>query len=71
MDPSTGNIATPLGSDMSRAKFDFSGYDPAQFRQSKPQLPERKVIRKEEEDMEIFMTDTTDEPQASNFDLKN
>ena len=27
-----GGIPTPLGSDMSRAKFDFSGYDPKKFR---------------------------------------
>lgn len=27
-----GGIATPLGSDMSRTKFDFSGYDPKAMR---------------------------------------
>jgi hypothetical protein len=41
---------TPLGSDMSRAKFDFSGYDPEVHRNKRPKSPERKVIKKVEED---------------------
>lgn len=41
---------TPLGSDMSRAKFDFSGYDPEARKREKPRSPERKVIKKVEED---------------------
>jgi hypothetical protein len=41
---------TPLGSDMSRAKFDFSGYDPNAREREKPRSPERKVIKKVEED---------------------
>lgn len=61
-------IPTPLGSDMGRARFDFSGYDPAQFRKKKPPSPERKVIKKIEEDMEIFMTDTTENPHCADFE---
>lgn len=52
-----GNIATPLGSDISRTKFDFSGYDPHQMRKKKAPSPERKVAVREEDDMEIFETD--------------
>jgi len=39
---------------MSRAKFDFSGYDPKKFRKQKMPSPERKIIKIEEDDMEIF-----------------
>lgn len=42
---------------MSRAKFDFSGYDPERMRKKKAPSPERKVIVKLEEDMEIFTSD--------------
>jgi len=51
-----GGIPTPLGSDMSRAKFDFTGYDPNAMRK-KQTSPPRKVITKVEEDMEIFTSD--------------
>lgn len=37
-----GGIATPLGSDMSMRKFDFSGYDPKAMRKKKAPSPERK-----------------------------
>jgi hypothetical protein len=53
-----GGIPTPLGSDMSRAKFDFTGYDPAMMRKKKAPSPERKVVVKQEDDMEVFVTDT-------------
>ena len=59
-----GGIPTPLGSDMSRAKFDFSGYDPERMRKRKPPSPERKVIVKVDEDMEIYTSDA-----ANNKDL--
>ena len=49
-----GGIPTPLGSDMSRAKFDFSGYDPKVMRKKKEELPERPIWKKVEEDMETF-----------------
>jgi hypothetical protein len=62
---------TPLGSDMSRAKFDFSGYDPEAHRKKKPHSPERKVIKKIEEDQEIFITDHSTEPNAADIDKKN
>lgn len=42
---------------MSRAKFDFSGYDPNAMRKKKAPSPERKVIKKVEEDMEVFMSE--------------
>lgn len=42
---------------MSRAKFDFSGYDAQAHRQKKPKSPERKVIKKIEEDAEVFMSE--------------
>ena len=58
-------------SDMSRAKFDFSGYNPDEFRKKKPKSPERPIIMKVEEDLEIFMTDTTKDPKAADFELKN
>ena len=66
-----GGIPTPLGSDMSRAKFDFSGYDPAVMRKKKEPSPERKVITKIEEDMEVFITDTREDPDAVNLDKRN
>lgn len=65
-----GGIPTPLASDMSRAKFDFSGYDPSQ-RKKKKLSPERKVIKKVEEDMEIFFSDNTHNPDATNLDKIN
>lgn len=58
-----GGIPTPLGSDMSRAKFDFSGYDPKKFRKQKEKSPERKVIKKEEGDMEVFVSDFGTNPE--------
>lgn len=66
-----GGIPTPLGSDMSRAKFDFSGYDAAQFRKKKDPSPERPVITKVEDDMEIFMSDTRADPDAVDLDKRN
>jgi hypothetical protein len=66
-----GGIPTPLGSDMSRAKFDFSGYDPAVMRKKKEPSPERKVITKIEEDMEVFITDTREDPDAVDLDKRN
>ena len=62
-----GGIPTPMGSDMSRAKFDFSGYDPEAMRKKKPKSPERKVIHKVEDDVEIFVSDFTDDPSAPDF----
>jgi hypothetical protein len=56
-----GGIPTPLGSDMSRAKFDFSGYDPAMMKRNKASSPDRKVIIKQEDDMEVFVTDHGDQ----------
>ena len=55
-----GGIPTPLGSDMSRAKFDFSGYDPNQHKKKKAKSPTRKVTVRVEDDMEIFTTDFMD-----------
>jgi hypothetical protein len=52
-----GGIPTPLGSDMSRAKFDFTGYDPAMMKKKKEASPPRKVVIKQEDDMEVFTTD--------------
>lgn len=67
-----GGIPTPLGSDMSRAKFDFTGYDPAEWMRNKKQpSPERKVITKIEEDMEVFTTDTREDPDAVNLEKRN
>ena len=64
-------IATPMGSDMSRAKFDFSGYDPAAMRKPKEIIPDRKVIKKVEEDMEVFITDTREDPDAVDLEKRN
>jgi len=66
-----GQLPTPMGSDFSRAKFDFSGYDPDAMRKKKTKSPERKVIVKEEDDMEVFTSDFTENPEASNFEKKN
>ena len=66
-----GGIATPLGSDMSMRKFDFSGYDPKAMRKKKQQSPERKVIKKEDDDMEVFISDMTEQPDQGNLDRKN
>jgi hypothetical protein len=46
-----GGIPTPLGSDMSRAKFDFSGYDPKEMRKKKAPSPVRKVKIEDDNDM--------------------
>lgn len=66
-----GGIATPLGSDMSMRKFDFSGYDPKAMRKKKAPSPERKVIKKEEDDMEVFVSDMTEQPDQGDLDRKN
>lgn len=66
-----GGIPTPLGSEISRTKLDFSGYDPKLMRKKKEEPPDVKVLKKEEDDMEIFMTDTTENPSVSDFDSKN
>jgi len=66
-----GGIATPLGSDMSMRKFDFSGYDPKAMRKKKAPSPDRKVIKKEEDDMEVFVSDMNDLPDQGNLDRKN
>lgn len=55
-----GGIATPLGSDMSMRKFDFSGYDPKAMRKKKAPSPERKVIKREDDDVEVFVSDMTE-----------
>ena len=60
-----GGIPTPLASDMSRVKFDFSGYDPKAIRKQIEPSPVRKVTKKVEEDMEFFMTDITDNPETA------
>ena len=62
---------TPLGSDMSRAKFDFSGYDPDAVRKKRPASPERKVLKKVEEDQEIFTTDHSADPSVPDLEKKN
>lgn len=61
-------IITPLGSDMSRAKFDFSGYDAEAHRKKKPQSPERKVIKKIEEDAEVFMSENVQAPESTDLE---
>ena len=67
-----GGIPTPLGSDMSMKKFDFSGYDPQARRKKKAQSPPRKVIRTEEDDgCEVFVTDHTDNPDQGDLGRKN
>lgn len=53
---------SPTASDVSRAQVDFSKYDPKAMRKKKDLFPERKTLIKKEEDMEIFMTDTTEDP---------
>lgn len=66
-----GGIPTPLGSDMSRAKFDFSGYDPNQHKKKREPSPERKVIVKVEDDMEIFTTDFINPEGAVEVEIRN
>lgn len=66
-----GGIATPLGSDMSMRKFDFSGYDPKAMRKKKAPSPPRKVIKHEDDDMEVFVSDMTEQPDQGNLDRKN
>ena len=67
-----GGIPTPLGSTMSRAKFDFSGYDPKAMRKKKQETPTREVVKKVEEDCELFTTDIKDEaPSFGDLDDKN
>jgi len=60
-----------MGSDISRAKFDFSGYDPEAMRKKKPKSPERKAIHKVEEDMEVFTSDFTENPSAPDLKKRN
>lgn len=67
----TGNIATPLGSDISRTKFDFTGYDPNQMKKKKAPIPVRNVIVKEEDDLEVFVSDPTDGKEPKNIDDRN
>jgi len=43
---------------MSRAKFDFSGYD-KNAHKKKATSPPRKVIKKEDDDMEVFMSEAS------------
>jgi len=62
-------IPTPLGSELSRAKFDFSGYDKNAYK--KKHSPERKVIKKEEEDMEVFMSEASAKPEILNLEVRN
>lgn len=52
---------------MSRAKFDFSGYDPEEMRKKRPPSPKITVNIKEEDDMEILTGQV--EGQESNGDL--
>ena len=66
-----GGIATPLGSDMSMKKFDFSGYDPQARRKKQAAAGVQKVLKREEDDMEVFVTDYTDNPDQGNWDKKN
>lgn len=56
---------------MSRAKFDFSGYDANAMRKKKAPSPERKVIKKEDDDMEVFMSENVQDPASVNLDQKN
>ena len=60
-----GQIATPLGSTISRAKLDYTGYDPNAFRKKKVENPVREIVTKNEGEDEIFTTDTKGE--AENF----
>ena len=60
-----------MGSDMSRAKFDFSGYDADKQRRKKAPSPERKVVVKATEDMEVFTTDHGDQKLETDLDAKN
>jgi hypothetical protein len=50
-----GGIPTPMGSDISRAKFDFSGYNPDAMRKKKPPSPKVNVVMKDEDDMEVLI----------------
>ena len=56
---------------MSRREFDFSGYDPALMRKKKEPSPERKVIAKVEDDMEIFTSDHTADPKLIDLERRN
>ena len=63
-------IPTPLGSEMSRAKFDFSGYD-KNAHKKKATSPPRKVIKKEDDDMEVFMSEASQKPEVLNLEVRN
>jgi hypothetical protein len=41
------------------------------MRKQKEPSPVRKVTKKVEEDMEIFMTDISDKPETANLELLN
>lgn len=57
---------------MSRAKFDFSGYDPKAMRKKKQENPTRDVVKKIEEDCELFTTDIKGEaPSFGDLEDKN
>lgn len=56
---------------MSRAKFDFSGYDPNAMKKKKAPSPVRKVIKKEDDDMEIFMSEVSEKPEKLNLEKRN
>lgn len=64
------NIPTPMGSDISRSKFDFKDYDP-NARKKKAPSPVRKVKITQEEDMEVFTTDPLDGKQPIDIEEKN
>lgn len=66
-------IPTPLGSNMSRAKFDFSGYDPLERKRKKViEVPPRPIAKKEEEDCEVLVTDVAGEPEGfGDLEAKN
>jgi predicted oxidoreductase len=41
------------------------------MRKKKAPSPDRKVIKKEEDDMEVFVSDMNDLPDQGNLDIKN
>ena len=68
-----GNIATPLGSTISRAKLDYTGYDPDAFRKKRVENPVRDIVQKKDnEDDEVFTTDIAGEAtDFGNFEAIN
>ena len=56
---------------MSRAKFDFTGYDPEAMRKKRDPSPEVKVTVKEEEDMEVFTGECVGRDNDGDLDKLN